>query len=267
MTYIVIPKRKDYYGGILASLILGGAKVKTVAEVDPKDNIIIFHNKPIKVTANKVGWYMGDLRNPEGISGEGDFDYIFLCNKEYAKGYEKRFCSKVVYLPQCGDDRGIKDLGRKLEEKIVFIGNVAQNQFHQNREPIIQALKKHIRVKIVSNEGYSKDGQHLYNTTPISLAISPQVVGYTSNRLYNILSAGGFCLTLYYPGIEDQFENHKHLVWFETPEEAVRLAKYYLKHPKERKKIAKAGKRHYNKHHTGKKRLETMKKHLSMLDK
>jgi spore maturation protein CgeB len=90
------------------------------------------------------------------------------------------------------------------------------------------------------------------------LAISPQYIGYTSNRLYNILASGGFCLTLWFPGIEDLFENKKHLVWFKTPEEAVKLARYYMEHPLEREKIAKQGHKEYLSKHTAQKRLDYM---------
>jgi hypothetical protein len=44
-----------------------------------------------------------------------------------------------------------------------------------------------------------------------------------------------------FSGIEDLFTNHKHLVWYETNEEAEKLAAYYLGHEEEREKIALEG--------------------------
>ena len=48
-------------------------------------------------------------------------------------------------------------------------------------------------------------------------------------------------ITLYIPGMEEDFENHKHLVWFKTVDEGIDLIKYYLDHDTEREEIAWAG--------------------------
>ena len=64
---------------------------------------------------------------------------------------------------------------------------------------------------------------------------------YWSNRIYQILGSGGFYLTPYIEGLEEEFENEKHLVWAKSMDEMVRKIKYYLKNNKSREKIAKAG--------------------------
>lgn len=48
-------------------------------------------------------------------------------------------------------------------------------------------------------------------------------------------------VTLHIPGMEEHFENHKHLVWFKTIPEGVDLIRYYLDHDEERERIAWAG--------------------------
>lgn len=74
---------------------------------------------------------------------------------------------------------------------------------------------------------------------------------YTSwPRLVNTMASGCFYLTNYFPGLETLFKNKVHLVWFKTFNEAVGLAKYYLSHDAERKKIAQAGRREILAHHT-----------------
>jgi hypothetical protein len=62
-------------------------------------------------------------------------------------------------------------------------------------------------------------------------------------------------ITLYIPGMEDDFENKKHLCWFHTIEEGLELIDYYLKHDEEREKIAWEGWRHACKHFTFRERL------------
>lgn len=64
---------------------------------------------------------------------------------------------------------------------------------------------------------------------------------YFSNRTWFTLGCRGFLLTNYSPGLEDLFENHRELVWYRSPEEAVELAEHYLERPHERERIAQAG--------------------------
>ncbi len=132
--------------------------------------------------------------------------------------------------------------------------------YHSNRLPFLTLLQEHISVDIVKREGTTVDSKWLYQRAPISLALSPPVLGYTSNRLYNILSSKGFCLTMWFPGIEEMFENHKHLVWFRTPEEAVELATFYLARPEDRMKIQEAGYQEYLEKHTAAHRIDNMLK-------
>jgi hypothetical protein len=62
-----------------------------------------------------------------------------------------------------------------------------------------------------------------------------------SNRLWLTLGCGGFLVTNYVPGFEALFENHKHLVWYKSPDECVELVRDYLGRPDDRRRIARAG--------------------------
>jgi hypothetical protein len=64
---------------------------------------------------------------------------------------------------------------------------------------------------------------------------------YFSNRTFLTLAAGGFHLTHYVPGLETLFENHRHLVWFESDDECLDLCRHYLARPAARRRIAGAG--------------------------
>lgn len=69
-------------------------------------------------------------------------------------------------------------------------------------------------------------------------------------RLLNSMASGAFHLTWYFAGLETVFKNRKHLVWFKSPAECVELVKHYLAHPKERQKIARAGRKEVLGKHT-----------------
>ena len=64
---------------------------------------------------------------------------------------------------------------------------------------------------------------------------------YWSNRIYQILGSGGFYLTPYIEGLEEEFENEKHIVWVKSMDEMVDKVKYYSRYNAKREKIAKAG--------------------------
>lgn len=224
---------------------------------DKYDKILVYHNRPDLIPHDikaNIGWWMCDLRPPDSFPKK-KLDNIFLCNTHYAKDYAKYFGAKVFYCPQTGHSQTIKK-GHKRAADIVFIGNVSPTVYHSNRKEILQAIEENFNLEMISGDHYTINTPWIYYDTPISLAISPQAQGYTSNRLYNILASKGFCLTLYFPGIEKLFENHKHLVWFKTKEEAVELIKFYLKNPDKRDIIRAEGYKLYKQKHSYIKRLD-----------
>lgn len=254
---------KDNYGPIAQGIINTGVQVGSFKhDLSKIDKAILFCNdasviqnlKKIGVHP-KLGWWMCDFRPPDNLF-KCDVDHIFLCNTEHIEAYKKKWGVPVDYMPQSGidDDFPSEDL---IDWEVLFIGNFS-NHWHTNREEYMTVFKENFNFKIISGQYYTKNQKYLYKNTPISLAISPQARGYTSNRLYNILSSGGFCLTLWYPEIEKQFENKKHLVWFKTPQEAVDLARHYINHKDERDKIAREGLKLYRENHTARHRLEKM---------
>lgn len=67
------------------------------------------------------------------------------------------------------------------------------------------------------------------------------VPGYWSDRVYLTLACGGFFMPAYVPGMEKEFTNHKHLVWWESFDELKALIHFYLPNEPGRKQIALGG--------------------------
>jgi hypothetical protein len=67
------------------------------------------------------------------------------------------------------------------------------------------------------------------------------VARYNSDRLLRILGSGTFCLSYKHPEMEQDYENYKHLVYFESIEDLINKIDYYLEHENERKQIAENG--------------------------
>jgi spore maturation protein CgeB len=84
----------------------------------------------------------------------------------------------------------------------------------------------------------------------IGADITDKVEGYWSNRLWLTLGCGGFFLTAYVRGMENFFENKRHLVWYHSETECLSLAEEYLAKPDSRHKIARQGYHLVHEHHT-----------------
>ena len=77
-------------------------------------------------------------------------------------------------------------------------------------------------------------------------------------RVWDILGAGGFLMTNYQPELELFFEPGKDLVIFETQEDLVRKADYYLEHEEERLEIAQNGFEKVSQYHSYRQRMTQM---------
>lgn len=90
---------------------------------------------------------------------------------------------------------------------------------------------------------YFTELPRLYSTAKINLNIfHPQCIAAPNPRVYDVLACGGFLLSSYNPGLEDEFVIGEDLDVFHTPDELQEKIAYYLSHPDERKQIALNGK-------------------------
>lgn len=85
-----------------------------------------------------------------------------------------------------------------------------------------------------------------------------------TRRTIRCLFAKRCHITKYIPGMEDHFENHKHLVWFDTIDEGLELIDHYLKNDEEREKIAQQGWELGMREHTFEVRMKQFEKLLEV---
>lgn len=82
----------------------------------------------------------------------------------------------------------------------------------------------------------------IYAGTKINLNIALKgIEGGTTQRIMDIMGAGGFVLTNYCEETAELFEEDEEIVMFRTPEELIQKVDYYLEHEEEREQIARAG--------------------------
>lgn len=101
--------------------------------------------------------------------------------------------------------------------------------------------------------------REMYNSSKIAISHNNFYrEKYTSDRLFRILSCGCFCLTKYFPGIENIFEPGIHLDWWRTIDELKLKINYYISNDEARERIAQSGHKYFLENHTWVSRVKEM---------
>ncbi|SEA50583.1 spore maturation protein CgeB [Pseudobutyrivibrio sp. ACV-2] len=129
---------------------------------------------------------------------------------------------------------------------------IAQKQ----RRSILIELSKHHNVSLYSNNetrdlirvnnrgsvDYWEEMPKVFAGSKINLNITiPNIKSGIPLRVYDILGAGGFCITNFQAELPMFFENGKHMVWYYNERDLFEKVDYYLSHDEERNRIAQAG--------------------------
>lgn len=85
-----------------------------------------------------------------------------------------------------------------------------------------------------------RKAKKVYSSSKIILGLQNHPTQLTQ-RTYEVLGSGGFLITSDTPEIRKHFTPGVHLVTAKSPEDTVKLVEYYLKHPRQRERIALAG--------------------------
>jgi len=206
---------------------------------------LFYHKEPLLIKQYKdlgiknIGfWWMGtdpDIFYPRG--GDKIFDVAFMANNsDFLEGHKLR---------------------RELIAAIIKEG-IELHIFGNGWEYLSDMPNVHIHP-FVDEEEFAK----ACSVSKISLGVNAvnNVRMYASwRRTFNSMASGTFHLTHYVPGLEDVFESGKHLAWFNSIPEAIKLIKYYLSHSVEREKIGQTGRQEILVHHTWDLRIAEMVK-------
>jgi len=158
---------------------------------------------------------------------------------------------------------------------VAFLGN----PHHSFRIEVLQYLRDHgLRIHIYTNpihidrwrkEGFEHVFPSLHDAEMAPVCASARFVlsvgfypdeweGYWSSRPYLTLASGGLCLAQYVRGMEDHFENGRHLLWWRDLGECVSLIRQYRDRPEARDEIRSAGWEHVHRVHSYRARVEEL---------
>lgn len=119
--------------------------------------------------------------------------------------------------------------------------------------------EKLTRVRYGGFLDYWSEMPKVFRETKINLNFTiPNIKSGLPLRIWDVLGCGGFLMTNFQAEIPYYFKNKEDLVCFESTEELVELAGYYLSHEEERVEIAKKGYEKVKQHHTWESRVMEM---------
>lgn len=196
-----------------------------------------------------------------------NIDFIFTLFKPHFDYFQS--INKPCFLTQAGfDPRILNFIEDKKSIELSFIGGIGG--FHKKREKILKKLIKKTPIQIwgygyksnnklknwlktIKNFGvYNKvyKGQawgiemfSILHHSKITFNSHGDIAdGHAVNmRMFEATGVGTLLITEYTKNIKHFFEPDKEIICYKNKEEAIEKINYYLKHNKERKKIAKAG--------------------------
>ena len=202
--------------------------------------------------------------------------HFFTVDRKMADWFNQKTNVNGHYLPAGVFDKECIFKNLEKTNDIVFVGSKIYHSEWQYRPKLIDWLGTTYAGKF---EHYGSGGRpgvrglklnKLYWSTKIvvgdTLCIDFKYPDYWSDRVYETLGRGGFLIHPYIKGMEREFENKKHLVFYEYGnfKQLKELIDYYLEHDEEREAIRKAGHELVKNNYTYKNRWETILKKLGI---
>ena len=191
-------------------------------------------------------------KNPARIAIAKQTDIVTTtsCGK-FLQTYKDAGIACCAFIPNmCDPDLQHRyDVEKKWKADIIFTGKSEHKKLGQDNERY--SLVKRIS-ELPNSKIYGAFGIPRVEGVDYFYAISGAKIGMSlnsatdvrlchSDRFLNYISCGTLTLAKKFPGANLLFEDQIHLRYFDTVNEFLELADWYLKHDQEREKIAKAG--------------------------
>lgn len=180
-------------------------------------------------------------------------DFNFVCQKRAQEDFA-RDGVQSIWLPHAVEPRAYPNIPSVKKYDVGFIG-------HINSENRIEALDRVFREfpNFYYGQRLFEDAAEKYCQSKVVFNIS--IKDDINMRVFETLSTGSFLLTNRIDTLGDLFEDGKHLVMYDSMDDFVEKAKYYIAHDEEREKIAQAGMDEVRAKHTFRHRCETILDH------
>ena len=203
-------------------------------------------------------------------------DHFFTVDKKMAEWFNKQTSVKGHYIPAGVYDKECTYTPAAPREEVIFVGSKTYHPEWPYRPKLINFLSQTYgaRFNLYGREGLGivrgQDLNNLYASTKVvvgdTLCPEFKYADYWSDRIYETLGRGGFLIHPYIQGLEKEFEDKKHIVFYEynNLKQLQELINYYLDNDEEREKIRKSGHELVKNNYTYKNRWEAILKELNI---
>ncbi len=183
-----------------------------------------------------------------------DFDYIFSSQKNFLEVFKPK---SVYWLPYgCATEVHKKfDLPKIYD--VVFVGNT-NPKVYPERVRLLKLIGEKFNLKVFSGR-YGEEMSKIYSQAKI--VFNKSAGGEINMRVFETLATGSLLLTDRLKpeaGLEEIFQDKKHLVLYEDEIDLLEKIDYYLTHESEREEIALAGYKEVLAKHTYEQRVKEM---------
>lgn len=202
--------------------------------------------------------------------------HFFTVDSQMAQWFNKKTKVKGHYISAgvFGEECFYKP--STIKRDLVFVGSKKYHPEWQYRTKLVNWLEDTYGNRF---EHYGNGGiknirgmalNKLYWTTKVvvgdTLCLNFNYPDYWSDRIYETLGRGGFLIHPYIPGIEKEFIDKKHVVFYEYGnfKQLKELIDYYIVNDEERETIRKAGHELVKNNYTYKHRWQTILKELDI---
>jgi hypothetical protein len=251
-------------------------------------------NTPGKITMEKLLETLKGLNIPSmtyhldlwfGLQREKDLesfpvykmiDHFFTVDKKMSDWFNNNTSVKGHYIPAgvFGPECIIREFAKKHD--VIFVGSSKYHPEWPYRSKLINWLDRSYgnRFEHYGNGGVKSvrglNLNKLYWSTKVvvgdTLCIDFKYPDYWSDRIYETLGRGGFLIHPYIKGLENEFKDKEHVVFYEYGnfEQLEELIDYYIEHDDEREKIRLAGHKLVKNNYTYKHRWQQILKEISV---
>ena len=219
------------------------------------------------------------LQRQKDLNNHPVYKYInhfFTVDKKMADWFNQKTNVNGHYIPAGVYDKECIIKQVELKNDVIFVGSKKYHSEWKYRPQLIDWLEDTYKERF---QHYGMGGlpsirgtklNKLYWSTKIvvgdTLCINFKYPDYWSDRVYETMGRGGFIIHPYVQGMEREFEDKKHLVFYEYGNfnQLKELIDYYLEHDEEREAIRKAGHELVKSKYTYRNRWEQILKELKI---
>lgn len=192
----------------------------------------------------KVAWYFDWIdnyanREKQYMPRLKHFDLV-LSTDGFEGDIYKRNGVNRLWLPHALDPRVYHPVEAKTVCNVAFIGHI----YTPERKKLLRGIKN-LKVYGQDSGCWGKKYSEICCSAKIIVGDNfINVPGYWSDRLYLSVGSGGFTLYPRIGGIENQFTDGEHIVYYDSADDLYAKIDYWLPREKQRREIARAGADH-----------------------